>query len=130
MNPDALAEALLAVIAPLAEARREGSSAGLTAADFPLERPRNRDHGDWASNIAMRLAKPFGTNPRELAQQIATGMYPNIPAQETVDAADAFLADLPEDLHGLRRLVLEQRDATARAVRAQAVDAAYEVVRA
>ena len=53
MNPDALAEALLAVIAPLAEARREGSSAGLTAADLPLERPRNRDHGDWASNAAL-----------------------------------------------------------------------------
>ena len=70
------------------------------------------------------------TRTHELAQQIAIGMYPNIPAQETVDAADAFLADLPEDLHGLRRLVLEQRDATARAVRAQAVDAAYEVVRA
>ena len=74
MNPDALAAALLAVIAPLAEARREGSSAGLTAADFPLERPRNRDHGDWASNAALKLGKTVGANPREFAQEIADAL--------------------------------------------------------
>ena len=74
MNPDALAEAILAVIAPLAEARREGSSTGLTAADFPLERPRNRDHGDWASNAALKLAGAVGANPREFAQEIADAL--------------------------------------------------------
>ena len=74
MNPDALAAALLAVIAPLAEARRGGSSAGLTAADFPLERPRNRDHGDWASNAALKLGKTVGANPREFAQEIADAL--------------------------------------------------------
>ncbi|MCT9818668.1 arginine--tRNA ligase [Microbacterium sp. W1N] len=74
MNPDALSEALLAVIVPLAEARREGSSAGLTAADLPLERPKNRDHGDWASNAAMKLGKAVGGNPREFAQQIADAL--------------------------------------------------------
>ena len=74
MNPDALAEALLAVIAPLAEARREGSSAGLTAADLPLERPRNREHGDWASNAALKLGKAVGANPREFAQEIADAL--------------------------------------------------------
>ncbi|WP_295818616.1 arginine--tRNA ligase [uncultured Microbacterium sp.] len=74
MNPDALAAALLAVIAPLAEARRPGSSAGLTAADVPLERPRNRDHGDWASNAALKLGKAVGANPREFAQEIADAL--------------------------------------------------------
>jgi len=74
MNPDALAEALLSVIVPLAEARREGSSAGLTAADLPLERPRNREHGDWASNAALKLAKSVGANPREFAQLIADAL--------------------------------------------------------
>ncbi|MFJ6548284.1 MULTISPECIES: arginine--tRNA ligase [unclassified Microbacterium] len=74
MNPETLAHALLAVLAPIAEERRPGEPFDLAAADIVLERPRNRDHGDWASNIAMRLAKPFGTNPRELAQQIADGL--------------------------------------------------------
>ena len=74
MNPETLAEALLAVLAPIAEERRPGEPLGLTASDIVLERPRNRDHGDWSSNIAMRLAKPFSTNPRELAQQIVDGL--------------------------------------------------------
>lgn len=74
MNPETLAAAILAVLAPIAEERRPGEPLELSASDIVLERPRNRDHGDWASNIAMRLAKPFGTNPRELAQQIADGL--------------------------------------------------------
>lgn len=74
MDPAALSAALLAVIAPLAEARREGSSAGLTAADLPLERPKNRDHGDWASNAALKLSKIVGANPREFAGEIAKGL--------------------------------------------------------
>ncbi|MBM3715616.1 MAG: arginine--tRNA ligase, partial [Actinobacteria bacterium] len=71
MDPAALSAALLAVIAPLAEARREGSSEGLTAADLPLERPKNRDHGDWASNAALKLSKVVGANPREFAAEVA-----------------------------------------------------------
>ena len=39
-----------------------------------LERPRQAGHGDWATNIAMQLAKPFGTNPRELAAAIAASV--------------------------------------------------------
>lgn len=74
MNPETLAQALLAVLAPIAAERRPGEPLGLSASDIVFERPRNRDHGDWASNVAMRLAKPFGTNPRELAQQIADGL--------------------------------------------------------
>ncbi|MDI9892198.1 arginine--tRNA ligase [Microbacterium sp. IEGM 1404] len=74
MDPAALSAALLAVIAPLAEARREGSSAGITAADLPLERPKNRDHGDWASSAALKLSKVVGANPREFAAEIAAGL--------------------------------------------------------
>ena len=74
MDPAALSAALLAVVAPLAEARREGSSAGITVADLPLERPKNRDHGDWASNAALKLSKVVGANPREFAAEIAAGL--------------------------------------------------------
>ena len=35
-----------------------------------FERPKNREHGDFATNIAMALAKPSGKNPREIAQLI------------------------------------------------------------
>ncbi|MFB7843433.1 arginine--tRNA ligase [Microbacterium sp. NPDC056052] len=74
MNPEALATAILTVLAPIADERRPGEPLALTAGDIVLERPRNREHGDWATNVAMRLAKQFGANPRELAQQIADGL--------------------------------------------------------
>ena len=74
MNPEELAAILLAVVTPLAEARREGSTAGLTASDLTVDRPKNRDHGDWSSNAALKLAKAVGANPRELAAEIATGL--------------------------------------------------------
>ncbi len=74
MNPEELSAALLAVIVPLAEARREGAASALTPADLPLERPKNREHGDWASNAALKLAKAIGANPREFAAEIAAGL--------------------------------------------------------
>ncbi|MHC2999337.1 arginine--tRNA ligase [Microbacterium sp. HJ5] len=74
MDPEALSAALLSVVAPLAAARRPGAADGLTAADLPLERPKNRDHGDWASNAALKLAKVVGVNPREFAAEIADGL--------------------------------------------------------
>jgi arginyl-tRNA synthetase len=74
MNPDTLAAALLTVVTPIAASLRPDEALTLTASDIVLERPRNRDHGDWASNLAMRLAKPLGTNPRALAEQIATAL--------------------------------------------------------
>ncbi|MGA0568825.1 arginine--tRNA ligase [Rathayibacter sp. KR2-224] len=76
MNPDQLADQLYAIVTRLVERRRgeQGSTETqpvLARADIRLERPKNREHGDWASNAAMRLAKPLGTNPRELAEEIA-----------------------------------------------------------
>jgi arginyl-tRNA synthetase len=74
MGPEQLSAALLAVIAPLAEARRPGSASTLTVEDLTLDRPKNREHGDWASNAALKLAKAVGANPREFAAEIAAGL--------------------------------------------------------
>ena len=63
MNPEALAAAILSVLVPIADERRPGEPLALEAGDIVLERPRNREHGDWATNIAMRLAKQLGANP-------------------------------------------------------------------
>ena len=43
----------------------------LTEDDIALERPKNRDHGDWSTSIALKLAKVAGSNPRDLAATIA-----------------------------------------------------------
>ena len=34
---------------------------------IPLERPKNREHGDYASSIALQTSKSAGMNPREVA---------------------------------------------------------------
>lgn len=39
--------------------------------DVKVERPRSREHGDWATNVAMQYAKKAGTNPRALADILA-----------------------------------------------------------
>ncbi|PLC12593.1 aminopeptidase N [Kocuria flava] len=87
-----------------------------TAADPALLEP-------YVGPYFAAVPQIWRTRTHELAQQIAGGMFPNLPEPSVLEAADAFLAELPEDLHGLRRIVLEQRDAVRRAVRAQQVDA-------
>ena len=37
---------------------------------WTLERTKQKDHGDFASNVALVLAKPLGSKPRDLAQAV------------------------------------------------------------
>jgi len=60
----AIADALARVVAEL------GVPAGATP-EIRLERPREATHGDWASNVAMALAKPLRRPPRQIADEIA-----------------------------------------------------------
>jgi arginyl-tRNA synthetase len=69
VTPQELASALARILTDLVAAR--GSDIVITDQDTQVERPKNREHGDWASNAAMKFAKRIGTNPRELAQEIA-----------------------------------------------------------
>src|SRR5256886_6210601 len=39
-----------------------------------LERPRETAHGDWATNLAMVLAKPLRSKPREIAERLRDAM--------------------------------------------------------
>ncbi|WP_374012546.1 arginine--tRNA ligase [Pseudoxanthomonas koreensis] len=48
--------------------------------DFVIERPKTREHGDFATNAAMLLAKAARTNPRALAQALVAAL----PASEDV----------------------------------------------
>lgn len=53
-----------------------------------LERPKQADHGDIASNVAMQIAKPARRNPRELAQEIVSHVLANPAAAGVVESAD------------------------------------------
>ena len=48
--------------------------------EIPLERPKNRDHGDYASSIALQLSKLAGKPPRDIAAALQTilAAEPNI----------------------------------------------------
>ncbi|MEE2033138.1 arginine--tRNA ligase, partial [Rhodococcus chondri] len=49
-----------------------------------VERPRNPEHGDYATNVAMQVAKKAGVNPRDLATWLAEALT----ATEGIDSAD------------------------------------------
>jgi len=51
----------------IARAISSGEIQGNLPDTVPLERPKNRDHGDYATSIALQLAKAAGKNPREVA---------------------------------------------------------------
>ena len=53
-----------------------------------LERPRDPSHGDIACNIAMQLAKPLKTNPRELATRLVAALLAEPAAFGLVESAD------------------------------------------
>jgi arginyl-tRNA synthetase len=77
VTPDDLSRALFDLVNGLVERRRAAGddiSLDLTADQIVLERPKLREHGDWASNLAMRVAKPLGRNPREIATELAEGL--------------------------------------------------------
>ena len=69
MTPADLSAAIIRILSALQ------SSGRLSAADLPaevvIERPKNREHGDWATNAAMQLAGKFGMNPRAFAELLA-----------------------------------------------------------
>ena len=78
VNPEELASAILAAIS--AHGTTSGSDYGQLPEQLPLERPKNRDHGDYATSIALQLAKSAGKNPRDLAATFAPliGALPGI----------------------------------------------------
>jgi arginyl-tRNA synthetase len=69
MTPAQLTQALTAAAA--AELADRGRDAELLPA-VTVERPRNPEHGDYASNIALQLAPVIGARPREVASALAS----------------------------------------------------------
>jgi arginyl-tRNA synthetase len=68
VTPADLAAVVRACVAAAIDA---GDFAGTAPADVVVDRPKNPDHGDYATNIALRLAKPAGRPAREVAEAIA-----------------------------------------------------------
>ena len=69
MTPADLAELLKTTAA--AVLTEHGLDTAALHATVTVERPRNPEHGDYATNLALQLGKTVGVNPRELAGWLA-----------------------------------------------------------
>ena len=64
------------VAAALEQANRDGVINVDAAPDIEIERPNNPEHGDFATNLPLRLARAARANPMQLAQLIAERIQP------------------------------------------------------
>ena len=82
MTPAALADLVRSSAVQVLTAR--GLDTGVLPEHVTIERPRNPDHGDYATNLALQVAKKVGLQPREFAQALAE----QVAAGAGVDAAE------------------------------------------
>ena len=66
---------------------------GVATVPVVLERPKSLQHGDYASNLAMQLAKPMKRNPREIAQALVAAL-PASPFLDKAEVAGAGFVNL------------------------------------
>ena len=83
MNPDQLAAA---VRAALAAAVDDGALAVTVPDEIVIDRPRSRAHGDYATPVALQLAKRAGIAPRAVAEALAEKLR-TAPGIAAVDVA-------------------------------------------
>lgn len=74
------------ITALVAAAIERGDLTGTAPETITLERPKNRDHGDYATSIALQLAKAAGKNPRDVAS-LLQGEIAQLPGVAQVDIA-------------------------------------------
>ncbi len=73
MTPEQLSTAIVDVLSTLVDEGAVTLPDGVPA-HVTVERPRQKGHGDYATNVAMQLAKKAGMNPRAFAELVATGL--------------------------------------------------------
>jgi arginyl-tRNA synthetase len=84
LTPADLSAAIVRILAALQSSGK--LAAGELPAEVVVERPKNRDHGDWATNVAMQFAGKFGMNPRAFAELLAAELS-NLDGVSKVDIA-------------------------------------------
>jgi arginyl-tRNA synthetase len=74
-----------------------------------MERPRESSHGDWATNLAMVLAKPLKSRPRDVAERLRDSMSLESAGVSKIDIAGPgfmnFWIDAGRIASGLRDII-------------------------
>jgi arginyl-tRNA synthetase len=68
VTPEQLRDVVRAAVTAVVD---RGALAVAVPDEVVVERPKNPEHGDYATNVALRLAKPAGRPPREVAELVA-----------------------------------------------------------
>ena len=111
MTPAQLADVVMAAAAAVLTDRDLDRSVLPAAAG--VERPRNPGHGDYASNLALQVARKAGLPPRVLAQAIADKLTGD-PAIQSVEIAGPGFLNIrlvPAAAGTVAGAVVEQGDA-------------------
>ncbi|WP_030235740.1 arginine--tRNA ligase [Streptomyces sp. NRRL S-350] len=88
MTPAELSQAVQAAVSAAVEA---GELAVAVPEHVTVERPKNRDHGDYATNVALQLAKAAGKPPRAVAELLAARLRGITGVAEVEIAGPGFL---------------------------------------
>ena len=84
VTPDQLADALRGALVHAVDDGTFALDPAAIPARVHIERPRQREHGDWSTNVALQLAKKAGVAPRAFAEELARRLadVPGIAAVE------------------------------------------------
>jgi len=106
--------------------------ADLEVPNFVIERTRSRDHGDFAANAAMLLAKPARAKPRELAEKLVAALPANALVGKVEIAGPGFINFFlaPGAYHAEVERVLADGNAYGRSNSGKGVTAGVEFVSA
>jgi arginyl-tRNA synthetase len=96
VTPEELSLAISACLKDAVAAGEIALSASALPDEVRVERPKNREHGDWATNIALQLSKQAGTNPREFAA-ILSARLKSIDGVSAVDIAGPGFLNITMD---------------------------------
>lgn len=89
MTPEQISKAILQALSDLeAEGRLP---AGSTPSEIVVERPKNREHGDWATNVAMQHAAKSNLKPREFAELLAAKLEKSDGIESVAIAGPGFI---------------------------------------
>lgn len=108
VNTDIISTELLNSIELLA-AQHGKQMPVFTASEISLERPKNSEHGDWATSVALKLSKPWRMPPRAIAELLSTFLEA-IPGISCVDVAGPGFINIrlnPSASGGLAKTIVD-----------------------
>ncbi|MGY1811966.1 arginine--tRNA ligase [Blastococcus sp. SYSU D00820] len=103
MTPEQLRDVVRTAVGAAVE---RGTLAVAVPDDLVVERPKNPEHGDYATNVALRLAKPAGRPPREVAEAVAAELRA-LDGIERVDVAGPGFLNITLAQGALGRIAVE-----------------------